>query len=105
MRLTQKTLSAAAQSFEVELSALRPLGGMEGLACEYRTGDSLNVLKIIQAESDDLQQIQKISEKLTFINFLAENSVRVTPPILSPQGHWGEKIQTDEGEFLITAAP
>ena len=76
MRLTPKTLSAAAQSFEVELSALRPLGGMEGLACEYRTGDSLNVLKIIRAESDDLQQIQKISEKLTFINWCQFDDVK-----------------------------
>lgn len=105
MKLTPKTLSAAAQSFGIGISALRPLGGMEGLACEFKRRNKLYVLKIVRADEKNPDQVQQIHEKLTFINYLAENGVRVTPPIPSPAGNWIESIKTEEGRFLVTAAP
>jgi len=104
MKLDPKTLSAAAQSFGVELSALRPLGGMEGLACEYQQANNTYVLKIIRTDQENPDQKAQIAEKIDFINFLAENKVRVAHPVRSPSGQWIETIKTPEGDFLVTAS-
>ena len=92
MKLTPKTLSAAAQSFGIGISALRPLGGMEGLACEFKQGNIFFVLKIVRADEQNPDQVQQIYEKLTFINYLSENGVRVTPPVPSPGGNWISRV-------------
>ena len=60
MQLNPRTLSAVAQSFGVSIAALRPLGGMDGLACEYKQGDQSFVLKIIRADKEHPTQIQQI---------------------------------------------
>jgi len=54
----------------------------------------------VRAEENNPDQVQQIHEKLTFINYLAENGVSVTPPIPSPSDSWIEIIETDEGHFL-----
>jgi Ser/Thr protein kinase RdoA (MazF antagonist) len=104
MKLNPKTLSVAAQSFGVELSALRPLGGMEGLACEFEQANSTNVLKIVRTDEGNPDQKAQIAEKIDFINYLAEHKVRVAHPVRSPSGQWIETIGTQEGEFLVTAS-
>ena len=63
MKLDPQTLSIAAQSFGVELSALRPLGGMDGLACEYERDGFAYVLKIVRLDKDNPDQKTQIAEK------------------------------------------
>ena len=104
MKIDPKILSAAANRFGIELSALRPLGGMEGLACEYKQGDQSFVLKVTPVSKDDPDQITRTEEKCEFINFLADNGVRVARQIRSPSGTWVERIETEEDYYLISAA-
>ena len=68
MKLNPKTLAIAAQSFGVELSALRHLGGMGGLACEYDHDGYAYMLKIIRLDKDNPDQKTQIAEKTEFIN-------------------------------------
>jgi Ser/Thr protein kinase RdoA (MazF antagonist) len=104
MNLNPKTLAIAAKSFGVELAALRPLGGMDGLACEYEQNGSTYVLKIVRSNGENPDQKAQIAEKIDFINFLGESGVRVSLPVLSPTNQWIETIGTEEGEFLTTAS-
>jgi Ser/Thr protein kinase RdoA (MazF antagonist) len=104
MNIDPKILSTAANRFGIELSAIRPLGGMEGLACEYKQGGCHFVLKVTPGAKDDPDQITRIEEKFEFINYLAENGVRVAQPVPSPSGAWVERIETEEKFYLVTSA-
>jgi Ser/Thr protein kinase RdoA (MazF antagonist) len=104
MNLSPKTLSVAAESFGVELSALKPLGGMDGLACEYEWNGNAYVLKIVRMDRESPHQQAQIAEKIDFIQFLSEHNVRVSHPVRSPSDQWIETIETHEGEFLVTAS-
>jgi Ser/Thr protein kinase RdoA (MazF antagonist) len=104
MRIDPHILSEASSSFGLELSALRPLGGMEGMALEYTRGGRNYVLKVTPRDKGNPDQVEQIEAKLKFINYLDENGVRVAKPIPSPQGNWLEITETEDTTYLVTAA-
>lgn len=104
MKIDPQILSRAAQSFGIDLSSLNPLGGMDGMALAYNQGDGEYVLKVSPINKDAPEQIVMMSAKCDFIHYLAENGVRVARPVHSPQGVWVELVQTEEKDYLVTAA-
>jgi Ser/Thr protein kinase RdoA (MazF antagonist) len=103
MNIDPQILSQAAKLFKLHVSDLRPLGGMEGMALEYKRNGSTYVLKITPKSKDDPAEVSKLEEKLEFIHYLAENDVRVAQPIPSPVGKWVETVETDQLIYLVNA--
>jgi Ser/Thr protein kinase RdoA (MazF antagonist) len=103
MKINPSTLRQAAKKFNLELSELKPLGGMEGMALAYKRGDSSYVLKVSPVDKNNPDQVAAVEEKLKFINYLAENGVRVAKPIPSPGGNLLEEIITNDVKYIITA--
>jgi Ser/Thr protein kinase RdoA (MazF antagonist) len=104
MRINPQILSEAAKSFDLELSSLHPLGGMEGMALEYRLDGGDYVLKVTPRDKSNPDQVAQIEAKTRFIRYLAENGVRVARPVLSPHGNWLETIEKDDAIYVVTAA-
>jgi Ser/Thr protein kinase RdoA (MazF antagonist) len=104
MKIDPDILSEAARSFGQELTNLRPLGGMEGMALEYRQDDREFVLKVTPKDKSNPAQVSQIEAKFEFIRYLAENGVRVAKPIQSPGGNWLEMIEKEDAIYLVTAA-
>jgi Ser/Thr protein kinase RdoA (MazF antagonist) len=101
MKIDPQILSQAAQLFKLQVSDLRPLGGMEGMALEFIRAGTPYVLKITPKSRANPSEAKCLEEKLEFIDFLAENGVRVSRPIPSPNGNWVETVQTDQTIYLI----
>jgi Ser/Thr protein kinase RdoA (MazF antagonist) len=101
MKIDPKILGQAAQLFNLHVSDLRPLGGMEGMALEFNRNGIPYVLKITPKSRNDPTETKRLEEKIAFIDFLAENGVRVSRPILSPNGCWVETVQTDQTIYLV----
>jgi Ser/Thr protein kinase RdoA (MazF antagonist) len=104
MKIDPTILSEAAKLYDLSISDLHPLGGMEGMALEFKRDHKDYVLKITPREKGDSDQARQIEEKSAFINYLAENGVRVAKPIPSPTGNWVEVHETEEKIYLISAA-
>ncbi len=104
MKIDPKILSEAARSFGLELSGLRPLGGMEGMALEYQQDGRGYVLKVTPKDKTNPDQVEQIEAKFRFITYLAENRVKVARPVRSPQGNWLEIVEMDDTNYLVTAA-
>ncbi|KPL07246.1 hypothetical protein AMJ86_05075 [bacterium SM23_57] len=104
MKIDPHILSEASRSFGLELSGLRPLGGMEGMALEYKQGGRKYVLKVTPRDKSNPDQIEQIKAKFKFINYLDENGVRVAKPVPSPQSNWLEITETEDTIYLVTAA-
>jgi Ser/Thr protein kinase RdoA (MazF antagonist) len=103
MKIDPLILAKAASCFGIKLSGLRPLGGMEGMALEYKRGEIFNVLKVIPRDKDNPNQMGESEAKIEFINYLAENGVAVARPLPSHAGNWVESVETEDKIFLITA--
>jgi Ser/Thr protein kinase RdoA (MazF antagonist) len=117
MKIDPKILSQAAQFYGIKISDLRVLGGMdgikisdlrvlggmEGMALEYKQDNIPYVLKITPKSKDNPDELEILEEKLGFINYLAENGVRVAKPIPSPSGQWVEVVESDELIYLVNA--
>ncbi len=104
MNIKDNVLAQAASLFGVNGSALRLLGGLEGLAYEFERDGSQFVLKIASAFTDGPDKIAQMQEKLEFVSYLAENEVRVPRPINSIRGKWVELVESDDGHYLVSAA-
>jgi Ser/Thr protein kinase RdoA (MazF antagonist) len=103
MKIDPHILSKAAQHFDLHVSDLRPLGGMEGMALEFKQGGNSYVLKITPKSKDDPTESRKLEEKLDFIYYLAENGVGVAKPIPSPTGEWVMVVETETQIYLVNA--
>ena len=101
MKIDPQILTQAAQLFNLHVSDLRPLGGMEGMALEFKRDGNAYVLKITPKSKDNPAEVRQLEEKLEFIDYLAENGVRVAKPILSPAGNWVETVETDQTIYLV----
>jgi Ser/Thr protein kinase RdoA (MazF antagonist) len=104
MKIDPPILAQAAKTFALELSALRPIGGMDGMALDYSKGNKNYVLKVIPMDEGKPDHVAEIEAKCRFINYLAENGVRVAKPIPSPSDNWVEIVETKSKSFLITTA-
>ena len=104
MKIDPPILVKAAKKYGFELSELKPLGGMEGMALASRRKDGNFVLKITPKKSGITGVQDEIIAKSEFINYLADNGVRVAKPVRSPLGNWVEVIRTKEMNYIITAA-
>lgn len=104
MKIDPHILSQAAQRFDLELSSLRPLGGMEGMALAYKRGDASYVLKVTPSDKSNPDQVSQIEAKYRFITYLADNGVRVAKLIPSPGGNWVEIVETNERDYLVSTA-
>jgi len=104
VKIDPKILSLAAKQFGVELPKLHPLGGMEGMALEYRLGNQHYVLKVTPGGGDNPNLIEQIKARIKFISYLSDNGVALAKPIQSPVGNWVERIDTREGNYLVTAS-
>jgi Ser/Thr protein kinase RdoA (MazF antagonist) len=104
MRIDPQILAEAANRFGLELSSLRPLGGMEGMALEFKRGDSLFVLKITPKDKSDSDQIHQTEARFEFMTYLAENGVRVAKPVPSPAGKVVETVETTDKIYLVFAS-
>lgn len=103
MKIDPQILTKAAQLFNLHVSDLRPLGGMEGMALEFKRDGYAHVLKITPKSKQNPAEVRQLEEKLEFIDYLAENGVRVAKPIPSPAGSWVETVETDQTIYLINA--
>jgi Ser/Thr protein kinase RdoA (MazF antagonist) len=101
MKIDPHILSQAAQLFDLHVSDLKPLGGMEGMALEFKRDSVSYVLKITPKPKDNQSEVRQLIEKLEFINFLAENGVRVAKPIRSPTEKWVETVEMEESIYLV----
>jgi Ser/Thr protein kinase RdoA (MazF antagonist) len=103
MRINPNILTEAAKRFELELADLRPLGGMEGMAMEFKHGDRAFVLKVTPRDKGNPEQIYQMEARFEFISYLADNGVRVAVPVPSPAGKLVETVETTEKIYLVTA--
>jgi len=101
MKIDPQILSQAAQLFDLHVSDLRPLGGMEGMALEFKRDGSAFVLKITPKSKENHAESRQLEEKLEFIDYLAENGARVAKPIRSPTGSWVETVETEQSIYLV----
>ena len=101
MKIDPQILSQAAELFDLHVSDLRPLGGMEGMALEFKRGGESFVLKITPKSKEGPAEARRLEEKLAFIDYLAENGVRVAKPVPSPAGNWVEAIETESHLYLV----
>ena len=69
MNIDPYILSQAAQRFDLHVSDLHPLGGMEGMALEFKRDGGTYVLKITPKAKEDLGEATILEEKLDFIHF------------------------------------
>lgn len=104
MKIDPHILSEAAHCFGLELANLRPLGGMEGLALEYKRGDQAFVLKVTPKDAANPDQISQLEAKIKFVRYLAENGVRVAEPLTSPGGNWVEIVKKEDTHYLVSSA-
>lgn len=103
MKIDPQILSQAAGHFNLQVSDLRPLGGMEGMALEFKRDGDAYVLKITPKSKSNPEEARQLIEKLEFINYLVENGVRVAKPIPSPAGGWVETVETEQAIYLVNA--
>jgi len=101
MKIDPKILAKATQHFNLQVSDLRPLGGMEGMALEFKRDGAAFVLKITPKSKDNPTEVQQLEEKLAFTSYLTENGVRAARPIPSPVGNWVETIETEQHLYLV----
>jgi len=103
MKIDPLIIAKAAASFGIEISGLRPLGGMEGMALEYKHEDNTFVLKVTPRDKSNPDQVREYEAKIDFITYLAENGVNVAKPVPSPAEKWVETVETKNNIFLITS--
>lgn len=104
MNIKPSILVRAAKIYGLEISRLKPLGGMEGMALAFDRDKEKYVLKITPKKQDTSSLKTEIEAKSDFIAYLADNGVSVAQPVRSPDGKWLEIIRTNEMYYYITSA-
>ena len=104
MKIDPIILAQAAQLYDLDLSCLHPLGGMEGMALAFTRDDHDYVLKVTPKNVGQTRQIEQIKAKSQFITYLSDNGVKVARPVQSPKGQWVEVVETETAHYLVTAA-
>jgi Ser/Thr protein kinase RdoA (MazF antagonist) len=100
---TSEVLGIAAELFGTRKDALRVFPGYEGaanLVYEYEQGGRLLILRISYNPERTLEQIQA---ELHFINYLSENGVRVSKPMLSKKENLVETVQAAGIPFHVVS--
>jgi len=90
-----EVLEIATARFGTHKQALRKFAEYEGaanLVYEYEMDDQPLILRISFTPERTLEQIQA---ELHFVNYLSDNGVKVSKPILSQNGNWVETIQAE----------
>ncbi len=103
MKIDPQILAKAAKLYDLGISGLRPLGGMEGMALEFRRDDEAFVLKITPKSTENPAEAQILTEKLEYISYLVANGVRAAAPVRSPGGRWVETVETTNKLYLVNA--
>jgi Ser/Thr protein kinase RdoA (MazF antagonist) len=103
VKVDPKILTKAAEIFDLHVGDLRPLGGQEGMALEFKRDDQTYILKITPKHKGTPAEVSKLEGKLDFIRYLAENGAQVAGPVPTPQGKWVESIQTESTLYLVNA--
>jgi Ser/Thr protein kinase RdoA (MazF antagonist) len=101
MKIDPQIISQAAEKFDLKISDLNPLGGMEGMALAFKRSRDDYVLKITPKPKGSPTEVEKLEGKLEFIHYLAKNGVRVAKPIPSPAGNWVETVETSQTLYLV----
>jgi Ser/Thr protein kinase RdoA (MazF antagonist) len=105
MQISEDIIAQLAGFYGMDASALRLLGGMDGLAYEFdREDGQAVVLKVAPLPPGEPDFLARIAEKSQFIRYLADNGVRVARPIPSKRGAWAEQIASPDGDYVATVA-
>lgn len=94
MQVNDVVLEKGAFLFEVDPSALRSLGGMDGAVYDFERDGQAYIIKFVPTEHD---RIELTRAKWQFVDYLARNDVAVAHPVLSRNG---ELIEAVEGDRL-----
>jgi Ser/Thr protein kinase RdoA (MazF antagonist) len=101
MEINTSLLQSGAGRFDVPLTSLQLLGGMDGIVYAYTRDGADYVLKFTPTQPERLPSVRAM---LDFVNYLGANGVHVSRPVVSTQGELVEMLE-DGGElWAITAA-
>jgi Ser/Thr protein kinase RdoA (MazF antagonist) len=104
MNISETVVAQAAYLFGTQLNRLQLLGGMDGLAYAFERDGQGYVLKVTPLPADRPEDLPRMREKCAFVDYLAENGVRVARPVRSLNGQWVEAVESPEGNYLASAA-
>lgn len=101
MQVNKTTLQQGAYLFGTNVTALRSLGGMDGAVYAHEHNGKGYIFKFVPTSADKLPAIV---EKWDFVNYLAENGVRVSRPVTSRNGQLVEEIENGEQVYAVFQA-
>ena len=95
----KKVVYKAASLFDVEVGALRFLGGDDGDVYEGGQGEGAFILKLVPMTE---QGIPVLYEKIDFAHFLSDQGVKLARWLPSINKQWVEEIKTDDSVIAVT---
>lgn len=104
MDVSQDVKTKGSLLFNVDSASLHSLGGVDGAVFSCRQGSRAVVIKFIPlnaSEDEARAELARFEEKLAFIQYLAENDVPLAAPFPSVNQRLYERVQGDEGEYLV----
>ncbi len=101
MQVSETILREGAALFGAKTATLRSLGGMDGAVYTYTRGGEGYILKFVPTSEDGLPVIV---EKWDFVNYLAENGVSVSRPVVSRNGQLVERMQDGKQVYAVFQA-
>ncbi len=98
MQVNDILLQQGAALFGANGATLHSLGGMDGAVYTYERDGKGYVLKFVPTTAEGLPVV---AEKWDFVNYLAENGVRVSRPILSRDRRLVETLRDGDQVYAI----
>ena len=94
----EKILQLSTRRYGGDDSTLELLGGFYNNVFSFEQGQQERVLKLMPM---DRHQLPEIKGELEWVNYLADNGIRVTKPILSEKGNYIEEIDFQDCGYYI----
>jgi Ser/Thr protein kinase RdoA (MazF antagonist) len=101
MQVNEEVLREGAALFGANTATPHSLGGMDGAVYTYTRDGESYILKFVPTAEDNLPVIV---EKWDFVNYLAENGVSVSRPVISRNGRLVERVQNGEQVYAVFQA-
>ncbi|MBN2002464.1 MAG: phosphotransferase [Anaerolineae bacterium] len=98
MQVNETILQQGAALFGADGAALHSLGGMDGAVYAYERDGKGYVLKFVPTSEEGLPVV---AEKWDFVNYLAENGVRVSRPVLSRDKRLVETLRDGDQVYAV----
>lgn len=95
-----ETASAGCALFGVDPDSLRSIGGTDGAVYACRKGSRAHVIKFTPTSEE--VNLAQLEERLTFMQYLAQNGVPLATPDISEQGRTFEILHYGDTRYVVT---